>query len=48
VTLISAGIFKQSMGARKPSRDKVVVSARQATQSCGIGSLESILGLLKV
>jgi hypothetical protein len=35
------------MGARKPSRDKVVVSARQATQPGGIGSFESILGLLK-
>jgi len=35
------------MGARKPSRDKVVVSTRQATQPGGIGSLESILGLLK-
>ena len=34
-----AEIFKQSM--------KVVVPARKATQPGGIGSLESILGLLK-
>jgi hypothetical protein len=40
----SAGIFKQSM---EPSRNRVVVPARQATQRGGIGSLESILGLLK-
>ncbi len=30
-----------------PSRNRVVVPARQATQPGGIGSLESILGLLK-
>ncbi len=30
-----------------PSRNKVVVPTRQATQPGGIGSLESILGLLK-
>jgi hypothetical protein len=41
-----AGIFKQSVGARKPSRNRVVVPARQATQPGRIGSLESILGLL--
>ncbi len=29
------------------SRNRVVVPARQATQPVGIGSLESILGLLK-
>ncbi len=43
-----AGIFKQSMGARNQvGIHRVVVSARQATQPVGIGSLESILGLLK-
>ncbi len=30
----------------KPSRNTVFVPARQATQPSGIGSLESILGLL--
>jgi hypothetical protein len=35
------------MGAKEPSRNRVFVPARQATQSGGIGSLESILGLLK-
>jgi hypothetical protein len=43
-------IFKQSMGARpgkEPSRNRVVVPARLATQPGGIGSLESILGHLK-
>ncbi len=30
----------------EPSRNRVVVPAHQATQSGGIGSLESILGLL--
>jgi hypothetical protein len=36
------------MGARKPSRNRVVELARQATpQPGGIGSLESILELLK-
>jgi hypothetical protein len=34
-------------GARNQVRNKVVVSARQAPQSGGIGSLEPILGLLK-
>jgi hypothetical protein len=34
------------MGAREPSRNRVVVPARQATQRGGIGSLELILGLL--
>jgi hypothetical protein len=38
----SAGIFKQSMGARNR-----VGPARQSTQPGGIGSLESILGLFK-
>ncbi len=48
VNVISAGIFEQSMGARSRNRvDRVVVPARQATQPCRIGSLESILGLLK-
>ncbi len=41
---ISAGIFKQSMGARK--RVVIGLSYHQATQPGGIGSLESILGLL--
>jgi hypothetical protein len=44
---LSAGIFKQSIGGWEPSRNRVVVPARQATQPGGIGSLESILGLLK-
>jgi hypothetical protein len=45
----SAGIFKQSVGARNRVRiqKRVVVQARQATQPGGIGSLESILGLLQ-
>ncbi len=42
-----AGIFKQSMGARHPSRNRLVVPARQVAQPGGIGSLESSLGLLK-
>ncbi len=40
------GILKHSMGARNRV-GKVVVPARQATHPGGIGSLESILGLLK-
>jgi hypothetical protein len=39
-----AGMFRQSLGT---NRNRVVVSARQATQPGGIGSLESILDLLK-
>jgi hypothetical protein len=35
------------MGAKELSRNRFVVPARQATQTGGIGSLESILGLLK-
>ncbi len=35
------------MGARNQVRNRVVVPARQATQPGVIGSLESILGLLK-
>jgi hypothetical protein len=35
------------MGGQKPSRNRVIVPARQATQHGGIGSSESILGLLK-
>ncbi len=42
-----AGIFKQFMGGKESSRKRVVVPARQATQPGGIGSLESIIGLLK-
>ncbi len=33
--------------AKEPSMNRVVVAARQATKPRGIGSLESILGLLK-
>ncbi len=43
--LFSAGIFKQSMGAR--NRVWNGLSYRQATHPGGIGSLESILGLFK-
>ncbi len=39
--------FLTIFGGGKPSRNRVVVPARQATQPGGIGSLESILGLLK-
>ncbi len=43
-----AEISKQSMGeGQEPSRNKVFVLARQATQPGGIGSLESILGSLR-
>ncbi len=42
-----AGIFKKSMGARNLVGIGLSVPARQATQPGGIGSLESILGLLK-
>ncbi len=35
------------MGAKEPSRNRVFVPARQATQPGGIGSLKAILGLLK-
>ncbi len=35
------------MEARRRSNNRVVVPTRQATQADGIGSLESILGLLK-
>jgi hypothetical protein len=41
-------IFKQSMGATNlVGIYRVVIPDRQATHPCGIGSLESILGLLK-
>ncbi len=40
-----AGIFK--LGSQEPSRNRVAVPARQATQAGGIGSLKQILGLLK-
>ncbi len=46
--LVSAGIFKQPLGAR--NRVGIVLSYRPArlhTQPGGIGSMESILGLLK-
>jgi hypothetical protein len=36
-----------SYGGQEPSRNRVVVPARQATQPGGVGSLELILGLLK-
>jgi hypothetical protein len=42
----SAGILEQSMGARNPSRNRVVAPARQAAQAGGIDFLESISGLL--
>ena len=34
-------------GGKEPSRNKVVVPARQATRADGIDALESILGRLK-
>jgi hypothetical protein len=42
-----AGIFKQTMGARETSKNRVVILARRATQPGGISTMESILGLLK-
>ncbi len=39
--------LKLTYGGEEPSRNRVVVTARQVTQPGGIGSLESILGLLK-
>jgi hypothetical protein len=42
-----AGIYEQSMGAVEPSRNRVILPARQATKAGGIDSLESIPGLLK-
>jgi hypothetical protein len=39
--------FETIYGGQGPSRYRVIVPARQATQPGGIGSLESILGLLK-
>jgi hypothetical protein len=42
----SAGIFKQSKGARNQV-GMGCRTARQSIQPAGIGSLESILGLLK-
>ncbi len=45
-SITSAGIFKQSMGARNRV-GLSYVPARQATQPGGVGSLEAILGLLK-
>jgi hypothetical protein len=48
ITQICAGISKQSMGGLEPSGNRIVVpAARQATRPEGIGSLESILGLLE-
>jgi hypothetical protein len=44
--MISACIFKQSIGVRNQV-GMAVVPARQAIRAGGIGSLESILGLLK-
>ncbi len=40
----SAGIFEQSMGPGTKYRKRVLVPARQATQTGGINSLESISG----
>ncbi len=42
-----AGILEQSMGAKDPSRNRLVVPARRATKAGGIEPLESIPGLLK-
>ncbi len=39
--------FRTTYGGQAPSRNWVVVSARQATQASGIDSMESIPGLLK-
>ncbi len=39
--------WQLALGAREPSRNKVVVLASQSTQTGIIGSLEWILGLLK-
>jgi hypothetical protein len=39
--------FSTINGGQEPSRNMVVVQARQTTQPGGIGSLESILGLRK-
>jgi hypothetical protein len=39
--------FLNNLWGPQPSRTMVVVPARHATQPGGIGSLESILGLLK-
>ncbi len=39
--------FGTIYGGLEPSRNRVVVPARQAMQPFGIGSLESILGILK-
>jgi hypothetical protein len=46
---LCAGIFKQSLrGAKAPSKNRVVITGPPGnTQPGGIGSLESILGLLK-
>jgi hypothetical protein len=41
-----AGIFEQ-IGGQEPSRNRVLVRARQATEAGGIDSLESISGLHK-
>ncbi len=46
LTISYAGIFKQSMGASNRV-GKVVVPARKTKKAGGIGSLESILRLLK-
>ncbi len=39
--------FETIYGGQEPSRNRVVIPARQATQPGGIDSWESILGLLK-
>jgi hypothetical protein len=39
--------FLTIYGSKEPSRNRIVVPARQATQPGGSGSLESILGLSK-
>ncbi len=43
-----AGILKQFMGAKEPSRNRVVVTVRQATQTGGIVPWIQFLGSLKV
>jgi hypothetical protein len=39
--------FLNNLWVQEPSRNRVVVTARHATQPCGTGSWESIIGLLK-
>ncbi len=41
-------VFLNNLWGLGPSRNRVVVPARQATQPGGIGSLQAVLGLLKI